>query len=94
MFLARQGVKVTGVDLSPVQVERACAWWKAEPNVNFVQADVCDFLRRDKSVYEAVYSVWGALWFTDPDELLPLIGRLTPGGVRHRSRPWRCPPPS
>ncbi|MCX4673678.1 class I SAM-dependent methyltransferase [Streptomyces sp. NBC_01381] len=82
VFLARQGVKVTGVDLSHVQVERARSWWNAEPNVHFVQADACDFLRRDESVYDAVYSVWGALWFTDPDELLPLIfGRLDRGGV-------------
>jgi SAM-dependent methyltransferase len=82
VFLARQGTQVTGVDLSPVQVERARSWWSTEPNVTFVQADACDFLSRDDGAFDAVYSVWGALWFTDPDRLLPLVAsRLTPGGV-------------
>ncbi|MFI8875627.1 methyltransferase domain-containing protein [Streptomyces sp. NPDC055243] len=82
VFLARRGTKVTGVDLSHVQVERARSWWSAEPNVSFQHADACAFLRQDDGVYDAVYSVWGALWFTDPDALLPLIaGRLAPGGV-------------
>ena len=40
-----------------------------------------DYLARLGEPYEMVYSIWGALWFTDPEELLPLIrGRLAPGG--------------
>ncbi|WP_413809566.1 class I SAM-dependent methyltransferase [Streptomyces sp. OE57] len=32
--------------------------------------------------YDAVFSIWGALWFTDPDDLIPLIAkRLSPGGT-------------
>ncbi|MEU3740018.1 class I SAM-dependent methyltransferase [Streptomyces sp. NPDC032198] len=81
-YLARQGTEVTGVDLSRLQVERARAWWSAEPRLRFVQSDACDFLREDDTAYHAIYSVWGAVWFTDPDALLPLIaGRLAPGGI-------------
>ncbi|MET4925722.1 class I SAM-dependent methyltransferase [Streptomyces sp. PSRA5] len=80
--LARHGVEVTGVDLSPVQVARASAWWRDEPRLTFVHADVMDHLATDTATYDAVYSVWGAAWFTDPERLLPLVAkRLAPGGV-------------
>jgi hypothetical protein len=23
--------------------------------------------------WDAIYSIWGSLWFTDPDQLLPLV---------------------
>ncbi|MEV7416475.1 hypothetical protein [Streptomyces sp. NPDC089919] len=33
-------------------------------------------------LWEAIYSTWGAVWFTDPDELLPRIARrLTSTGL-------------
>ncbi|GGX44180.1 class I SAM-dependent methyltransferase [Streptomyces chryseus] len=81
-FLARQGVEVTGVDLSPAQVERARRWWKDVPGLSFVHADVCDHLVSSAAPYDAIYSVWGAMWFTDPEALLPLIAKnLTPHGV-------------
>ncbi|MFJ8077006.1 class I SAM-dependent methyltransferase [Streptomyces sp. NPDC096176] len=82
VFLARQGVDVTGVDFSPVQVARARAWWNDEPLTRFVQSDVCNFLAADSDLFDAIYSVWGAVWFTDPEELFPLVAkRLAPGGV-------------
>lgn len=82
VFLARQGVEVTGVDLSPVQVDRARTWWRGETGVSFVHADVCDHLVSAATVYDAIYSVWGAVWFTDPEVLFPLVAkRLTPRGV-------------
>jgi SAM-dependent methyltransferase len=80
--LARQGVEVTGVDFSPVQVARARAWWKDTPGLSFVQAEACAYLSSTSTKYDAVYSVWGAVWFTDPEDLFPrVLERLSPGGV-------------
>jgi hypothetical protein len=42
---------------------------------------MAEFLESADTGWDAVYSIWGALWFTDPERLLPLIhGRLNPGG--------------
>lgn len=80
--LAKRGVEVTAVDFSPVQVERARDLWKDLPTLSFVHAEVCEYLTTTAVRYDAVYSVWGAVWFTDPEQLLPLVaGSLAPGGV-------------
>ncbi|REK86312.1 class I SAM-dependent methyltransferase [Streptomyces inhibens] len=82
VFLARQGCEVTGVDLSAAQVARATNWWRSEPRLRFVHADACDFLTADTQPFDTIYSVWGAVWFSDPEQLLPLVAkRLTPGGT-------------
>lgn len=82
VFLARQGVEMVGVDLSPVQVARARGWWRDEPGLTFVHAEACDYLASDTEAFDAIYSVWGAVWFTDPEHLFPLVAkRLAPGGV-------------
>lgn len=82
VFLARQGVEVTGVDLSLVQVERARKWWSGVPGLTFIHADVRDSLTSDTELFDAIYSVWGAVWFTDPEQVFPLVAeRLAPGGV-------------
>ncbi len=81
-WLAGQGVRVTAVDLSPVQIERARRWWKDVPGLTFVEAEACSYLRETDETYDAVFSIWGAVWFTDPEELFPLVAkRLTPGGL-------------
>jgi SAM-dependent methyltransferase len=81
-FLARTGVEVTAVDFSPIQVDRARAFWHDLPNLDLVHAEACAFLDRDVRRWDAVYSTWGAVWFTDPDELFPRIARrLAPGGT-------------
>ncbi|MVO84545.1 methyltransferase domain-containing protein [Streptomyces sp. p1417] len=81
-YLARQGVHVTGVDLSAVQVARARTWWQDTARLEFVHADAVEYLASTTAEFDAVYSVWGACWFIDPDLLLPLIARrLAPGGV-------------
>ncbi|MDH3038545.1 class I SAM-dependent methyltransferase [Streptomyces sp. TRM75561] len=81
-WLARRGVRVTALDLSPVQVERARRWWKDVPALTIEEGEACSFLRGDDQTYDAVYSIWGAVWFTAPDELFPLVAkRLSPGGV-------------
>jgi SAM-dependent methyltransferase len=81
-FLARSGVQVTAVDFSPVQVERARRFWGDSPNLKFVHGEACAFLDQSNESFELIYSTWGAVWFTDPDELLPRISRrLSPGSL-------------
>ncbi len=80
--LALTGVEVTGVDLSPMQSARARALWEGVEGLDFMCADVCAFLGDGGAQYDAIYSVWGAVWFTDPEALLPLVfKRLAAGGV-------------
>ncbi|MDT0302797.1 class I SAM-dependent methyltransferase [Streptomonospora wellingtoniae] len=79
--LATTGVDATGVDLSAEHVRAAHEWWGDLPNARFVHADVVDYLSTTRGRWEAAYSIWGAVWFTDPDVLLPLVReRLVPGG--------------
>ncbi|MHC0429275.1 class I SAM-dependent methyltransferase [Streptomyces sp. O3] len=81
-FLARRGVDVTALDFSPAQVERARKWWGRVEHLRFVQAEATEFLASTEATYDAVFSIWGAVWFTDPDDLVPLVARrLNPGGV-------------
>ncbi|MCX4906036.1 trans-aconitate 2-methyltransferase [Streptomyces sp. NBC_00878] len=81
-YLAHRGVDVTAVDFSAVQIERARAFWQDTSGLSFIRAEACDFLASTTTVYDAVYSVWGAVWFTDPEELFPRIAkRLAPDGV-------------
>ncbi|MEU2244938.1 class I SAM-dependent methyltransferase [Streptomyces sp. NPDC018338] len=65
-FLARTGVEVTAVDFSAVQVDRARLLWVGEPRLTFVHAEACAFLDEDPCRFDAIYSTWGAVWFTDP----------------------------
>lgn len=88
MYLARTGVEVTAVDFSAVQVARARRWWEGTSGLTFVQAEACGYLARADAMYDAVFSVWGAVWFTDSEALIPLIlGRINPGGTMAFSQP-------
>lgn len=79
--LAVKGVDAVGIDISPMRCEQARARWGHLPGAEYEQADVLDFLERRDRQWNAIYSIWGALWFTDPVKLLPLVlQRLTPGG--------------
>ncbi|MDW4910306.1 class I SAM-dependent methyltransferase [Streptomyces sp. ADMS] len=90
-FLARQGVKMRGVDMSPVMVANTMRRW-GPLGAEFVCAEVLDFLKHDTQTYDAVYSVFGAAWFSDPRKLFPLVRqRLNPGGVFAFSQPPAIP---
>lgn len=79
--LAGLGVRVVGVDVSPRQLIAARERWGATPGLELHQAEAVTFLRGDTEGFDAVYSVYGAVWFTDPAQLLPAIrDRLRPGG--------------
>lgn len=82
VFLARTGVQVTALDFSPAQTARARLWWEGTPGLSFVTAEACDYLEETTATFDAVFSRWGAVWFTDPERLVPLARRrLNPGGV-------------
>lgn len=83
-YLARRGHQVTGIDLSPVQIERARSLYGDVPGLHFVAAAAQSHLAahtEPDTRYDAVYSMWGAVMHTDPHELLPLIrSALRPAG--------------
>ncbi|MFJ4619954.1 class I SAM-dependent methyltransferase [Streptomyces sp. NPDC088812] len=90
-FLAQQGVKARGVDMSAVMVANTSERW-GPLGVEFVCAEVLDFLARDTRTYDAVYSIFGAAWFSDPHKLFPLVReRMNPKGVFAFSQPPAIP---
>ncbi|WP_405813145.1 MULTISPECIES: class I SAM-dependent methyltransferase [unclassified Streptomyces] len=90
-YLAEQGVKVTAVDLSPVAVANSTERYGAL-GVEFVCAEILAHLAGGESTFDAVYSIFGAAWFTAPERLFPLVaGSLSPGGVFVFSQPPAIP---
>lgn len=90
-LLAERGVKATGIDLSPVMVKKVTERW-AGSGAAFVCGEVLETLAADEATYDAVYSIFGAVWFTDPARLFPLVAeRLRPGGVFAFSQPPAIP---
>ncbi|MFG2194877.1 class I SAM-dependent methyltransferase [Streptomyces sp. NPDC048639] len=80
--VATLGARATGVDLSLAQLKAADARWADTALLELHQADALDFLARCTDTFDAVFSVFGAVWFTDPATLLPAIReRLRPGGL-------------
>ncbi|WP_282696229.1 class I SAM-dependent methyltransferase [Streptomyces sp. CC208A] len=76
--VATLGADAAGIDLSPVQARAAGGRY---PHLTVHVADARRFLAASPALYHVVYSVYGASWFTDPDELLPLVlSTLAPGG--------------
>lgn len=80
--LAALGARAAGVDVSPAQLHAARERW-ADAGLALYRRDALAFLTADAGAdFDAVYSVFGAVWFTDPVLLLPAIrARLRPGGV-------------
>lgn len=79
--LAALGMRAVGVDVSPKQLAAARERWCDTAGLELHQADAVDFLRQDRDGFDAVFSVYGAVWFTDPAVLLPAVReRLRPGG--------------
>lgn len=80
--VAALGARVTAVDLSPVQVAAARQRWGHLANLTVEHVEAVSFLRDTDLQFDAVYSVYGAAWYTDPEELLPMVrARLRSGGV-------------
>ncbi|MFI0511167.1 class I SAM-dependent DNA methyltransferase [Streptomyces sp. WSLK1-5] len=90
-FLAGQGVEAHGVDLSPVMVKKTSERW-GDTGAVFHHGEVLEWLAGCRDRYDAVYSIFGAAWFTDPSRLFPLVhDRLNPGGVFAFSQPPAIP---
>ncbi|WP_435616180.1 methyltransferase, FxLD system [Streptomyces coelicoflavus] len=72
------GARVTGIELSPTQHERAVSAHVDVPNVEFVQADVTEYLAETEP-FDAAYAI-GTLAFIDPHRSLPALrDGLRPG---------------
>lgn len=81
-LLASRGAHVTAIDAAPTQIQRAHTRWNHVTGVTFLCAEARDYLTRPGPSHDTVLSIFGALDFTAPDELLPLIAtRLRPGGT-------------
>ncbi|MBG0854173.1 class I SAM-dependent methyltransferase [Streptomyces spinoverrucosus] len=79
--LAAIGMRAVGVDVSPRQLASAHERWRQAPRLELHHTEAVSFLREDREGFDAVYSVYGAVWFTDPALLLPAVReRLLPGG--------------
>ncbi|MEV6317347.1 methyltransferase domain-containing protein [Streptomyces sp. NPDC051776] len=79
--LAQQGITAHGVDLSPVMVKKIAQRWDRTGAV-FHCGEVLEHLGECQDTYDAIYSIFGAAWFTDPSRLFPLVReRLNPDGV-------------
>ncbi|MDH6626844.1 SAM-dependent methyltransferase [Streptomyces sp. LBL] len=90
-YLAQRGITAQGVDLSPVMVKKTTEKW-AGTGAALVCAEVLEYLSEHEDVYDAIYSIFGAAWFTDPLRLFPLVRRrLKPGGVFVFSHPPAIP---
>ncbi|MFH9685484.1 bifunctional class I SAM-dependent methyltransferase/NUDIX hydrolase [Streptomyces sp. NPDC017413] len=72
------GAHVTGIELSPTQHKRAVSAHAAADGVEFVQADVTEYLVSAEP-FDAAYAI-GTLAFIDPHRSLPALrGGLCPG---------------
>ncbi|MFD7834587.1 class I SAM-dependent methyltransferase [Streptomyces sp. NPDC059761] len=93
--VARTGASAIGVDVSAVQVQAARERFGDLIEVRHARAE--EFLVTREAQFDSVYSVFGAVWFTDPAELLPLVRRaLKPGGrfaFSHLPPSGECPGP-
>ncbi|WP_424861254.1 class I SAM-dependent methyltransferase [Streptomyces sp. MMS24-I29] len=80
--LATLGMRAVGVDLSSGQLQKARDWWGDAGGMELHQGDALEHLAGTRTVFDAVYSVFGAAWFCDPGLMLPAVhAGLRPGGV-------------
>ncbi|MDT9692315.1 methyltransferase domain-containing protein [Streptomyces sp. P9(2023)] len=77
-----QPARVDAVDASPAQNTMATdLFGHLAPRLRIVPSDVVDHLRSMPGTYDVLYSVFGAIDFTEPRELLPAAAAaLRPGG--------------
>ncbi|MET7798609.1 methyltransferase domain-containing protein [Streptomyces decoyicus] len=79
--LTTLGMRAVGVDVSPAQLGKARARWPGVGGMELHQGDALDFLVPAEP-FDAIYSVFGAAYFTDPVLMLPAVHAvLRPGGV-------------
>jgi SAM-dependent methyltransferase len=80
-YLASRGARAIGLDAAPAQIERARARWGHVTGAVFVRAEATVYLTRPGPPVDVILSVFGALDWTPPEVLVPLIAdRLRHGG--------------
>ncbi|MEV7020287.1 class I SAM-dependent methyltransferase [Streptomyces sp. NPDC093991] len=77
-----QPAQVIAIDASPAQHARATGLYAhLYPRLRIVRRDAVSHLQAMTGAYDALYSVFGAVDFTDPRQLLPAAAAaLKPGG--------------
>lgn len=82
LAVTHEPFRVVAVDASFAQHEMATELFgHLAPRLHIVAGDVLDHLRTTRCTYDVLYSVFGAVDFTDPQELLPAVfSALQPGG--------------
>jgi SAM-dependent methyltransferase len=71
-----QGYHGVGVDTSALQIAHAKTRWA---DLKVVHGDALAYLEEGDEQFDAMYSVFGALWFIDPDRMLPAVRRRLRG---------------
>ncbi|WP_234383410.1 class I SAM-dependent methyltransferase [Streptomyces dysideae] len=80
--LVTLGATGQGVDIAPARETVARERWGNLPGLDFRTAEATAFLNETDETFDVVLSIFGAVWFVDPDILLPLIrSRMAPGGI-------------
>ncbi|MBK3647949.1 bifunctional 2-polyprenyl-6-hydroxyphenol methylase/3-demethylubiquinol 3-O-methyltransferase UbiG [Streptomyces sp. MBT33] len=73
--------RIDAVDASPSQTAMALELFGQVPRLQILSTDAVAHLQTAHASYDVLYSVFGAVDFTDPHELLPAARQaLTPGG--------------
>ncbi|WP_327596121.1 class I SAM-dependent methyltransferase [Streptomyces chartreusis] len=92
VHLASLGMHAVGVDVSPAQLRAAGQRWGEMPGLELHHTEAIIYLQSGGEPFDAAYSVYGAVWFTDPGLLLPVLrerlrpgGRCSPSGRRSRA---------
>ncbi|MFD4788813.1 class I SAM-dependent methyltransferase [Streptomyces sp. NPDC058459] len=80
--LVTLGATGLGVDVAPTREMVARGRWGDLPGLEFRTAEATAFLSETDEMFDVVLSIFGAVWFVDPDTLLPLVrSRMAPGGI-------------
>lgn len=90
--LATLGAVCTGLDIAPSRADLAHQTWGHLGSLEFVTADALDYLTDTSTTFDVVYSIFGAVWFTDPQALFPSVRKkMSDGGVFAFSQPPATP---
>lgn len=80
--LVTLGATGHGVDIAPAREATARERWGDLSGLEFRTAEATAFLNETDETFDVVLSIFGAVWFVDPDTLLPLIrSRMAPGAI-------------
>ncbi|WP_319127135.1 class I SAM-dependent methyltransferase [Streptomyces europaeiscabiei] len=80
--LVTLGATGLGVDVAPARETAARERWGSLPGLEFRTAEATGFLSETDETFDVVLSIFGAVWFVDPNILVPLIrSRMAAGGI-------------